>query len=50
CTSGDIEVTDPLPAEVSTDDRLDLARIKLRFDKHHHARLRQLLNALNDLV
>jgi uncharacterized protein (TIGR00730 family) len=46
---GGIEVTDPLPAEVSSDDRLDLARIKLRFDKHHHARLRQLINALNAL-
>src|SRR4029077_9117901 len=29
CISGRIEVTDALPAEVSTDDRLDLARIKL---------------------
>ena len=33
---GGIEVTEPLPAEVSTDDRLDLARVKLRFDKHHY--------------
>ena len=49
CVEGGIEVTDPLPAEVSTDDRLDLARVKLRFDKHHHARLRQLINALNAL-
>ena len=49
CVEGGIEVTDPLPAEVSGDDRLDLARVKLRFDKHHHARLRQLINALNAL-
>src|SRR5947209_11133671 len=49
CTQDGIEVTDPLPAEVSTDDRLDLDRIKLKFDKHHHARLRQLINALNAL-
>jgi len=48
CMRGVIEVTDPLPAEVSGDDRLDLARIKLTFDKHHHGRLRQLINALNE--
>jgi uncharacterized protein (TIGR00730 family) len=46
---GAIEVTAPLPAEVSTDDRLDLARVKLAFDKHHYARLRQLIDALNAL-
>jgi hypothetical protein len=44
---GAIEVTDPLPAEVSTDDELGLARVKLVFDKLHHARLRQLINAHN---
>ena len=49
CVKGKIEVTDPLPAEVSTDDRLDLERVKLAFDKHHYARLRQLLDALNTL-
>ncbi len=47
CTKGGIEVTEPLPAEVSTDDRLDLERVKLAFDKHHHARLRELINELN---
>jgi hypothetical protein len=46
---GAIEVTDPLPAEVSTDDRLDLARVKLAFDKHHHGRLRELINELNSV-
>src|SRR5438270_4592721 len=49
CVEGSIEITDPLPAEVSTDDRLDLARIRLMFDKQHHGRLRQLINALNGL-
>jgi uncharacterized protein (TIGR00730 family) len=49
CVEGGIEVTDPLPAEVSTDDRLDLARVRLQFDKHHYARLRQLIDALNTL-
>src|SRR3954471_23450512 len=33
CRYGPIEVTDPLPAEVSGDDHLDLARVKLGFDK-----------------
>jgi hypothetical protein len=47
CKEGGIEATEPLPAEVSTDDHLELARVKLKFDKHHYARLRQLINALN---
>ncbi|TMK86686.1 MAG: LOG family protein [Actinobacteria bacterium] len=49
CIKGGIEVTDPLPAEVSGDDRLDLERVKLAFDKHHYGRLRQLIDALNAL-
>ena len=49
CKRGAIEATDPLPAEVSGDDRLDLARVKLVFDKHHYARLRQLIDALNEV-
>jgi uncharacterized protein (TIGR00730 family) len=49
CVDGGIEVTEPLPAEVSTNDRLDLQRVRLNFDKQHHGRLRQLINALNDL-
>ncbi|MBV8981883.1 MAG: LOG family protein [Acidimicrobiia bacterium] len=47
CVEGGIEVTEPLPAEVSSDDHLTLARIKLAFDKHHYARLRLLINQLN---
>jgi uncharacterized protein (TIGR00730 family) len=49
-TQGGIELTDPLPAEVSSDDFLDLARVRLRFDKLHHGRLRLLINALNQLA
>jgi uncharacterized protein (TIGR00730 family) len=49
CVDGRIEVTEPLPAEVSTNDRLDLARVRFHFDKQHHGRLRQLIDALNDL-
>jgi len=47
CKEGGIEVTEPLPAEVADDDDLDLARVRLQFDKHHYARLRQLIDALN---
>jgi uncharacterized protein (TIGR00730 family) len=50
CVEGGIAVTDPLPAEVATDDSLDLARLRMNFDKHHHGRLRQLIDALNDLT
>ena len=50
CVDGPIELTDPLPAEVSTGDNLDLARICLPFDKHNYGRLRQLIDALNDLA
>ncbi len=46
---GRIEATEPLPAEAATDDFLELARVKLAFDKHHYGRLRQLIDALNAL-
>lgn len=39
--------TEPLPPEVSGNDHLELHRIALEFDRHHHGRLRQLINALN---
>ena len=46
---GRIERTDPLPAEVSDRDNLDLARIVMQFDARRAARLRGLIDALNDL-
>ena len=46
---GLIEVTAPLPAEVSTNDHLELARVCLPFDKQSHGRLRQLIDALNEV-
>ena len=46
---GGITVTGPLPEEVADSDQLDLARIKLRFDKHRHGMLRALIDALNEL-
>lgn len=44
---GRIEAIDPTPEEVSDGDHLDLARLALRFDRTHWARLRLLIDALN---
>ena len=49
CVEGGIAKTPPLPAEVSSQDHLDLHRIAFRFDLMHHGRLRQLIDALNGL-
>ena len=50
CLSGRIEATEPLPAERSGNDKLDLARLKLHFRVLHQARLRQLIDVLNRLA
>jgi uncharacterized protein (TIGR00730 family) len=50
CTSGRIELTAPLPAEVATHDRLDKPRLVLNFDIFRQARLRGLIDALNALA
>jgi len=42
--------TDPLPPERASHDHLELARIAMEFDRAHHGRLRQLIDALNTLV
>jgi hypothetical protein len=47
CTEGGIERAEPSHAEIEENDQLDLARIKLRFDKMHHAGMRQLINEVN---
>jgi uncharacterized protein (TIGR00730 family) len=48
--SGRIEaLTGPLPAEARNDDHAELPRIALHFDRMSYARLRLLINALNDL-
>jgi uncharacterized protein (TIGR00730 family) len=47
---GAIERTDPLPAERSDKDHLELARIVMRYDARQAARLRSLIDALNDLA
>jgi hypothetical protein len=49
CASGRIERTDPLPDEVADNDKLDLARIRLNFNKRYYGELRALIDALNDL-
>ena len=46
---GSIERRDPLPAEVSDRDQLDLPRLVMRYDARKAARLRGLINAVNDL-
>jgi uncharacterized protein (TIGR00730 family) len=46
---GAIERTDPLPAEVSDRDHLELARLVMHYDARQAARLRGLIDALNDL-
>ena len=49
CLSGGIEATEPLPAEVSSRDHLELERLTLHFNVLHQARLRQLIDELNRL-
>jgi uncharacterized protein (TIGR00730 family) len=46
---GRIERSDPLPAEVADKDNLDLARLVMRYDARRAARLRGLIDALNEL-
>jgi hypothetical protein len=48
-TTGRIETTDPLPAEVADDDHLDLHRLVLRFDRTQYSGLRRLIDAINKL-
>jgi Possible lysine decarboxylase len=49
CLEGGIERTDPLPAEVSDNDRLDLPRLVMRFDVRKGGDFRDLIRALNEL-
>ena len=46
--SGRIRATKPLPPERSAGDHLELERVALRFDKVSYARLRALIDALNE--
>jgi uncharacterized protein (TIGR00730 family) len=47
-TGGRIEPTQPSPPEIGDNDHVGLARIRLRFDRTHWARLRNLIDAIND--
>jgi hypothetical protein len=46
-TGGRIEPAQPSAAEMADNDHIDLARIRLRFDRTHWARLRKLIDGLN---
>jgi len=48
--SGVIRTVDPLPPERADDDMVDLPRLAFRFDKMHYGRLRQLIDAVNQIV
>jgi uncharacterized protein (TIGR00730 family) len=45
---GSFELCDALPEEANEPLLKDLARLKFRFNKHAHGRLRQLINFLNE--
>jgi uncharacterized protein (TIGR00730 family) len=49
CRAGQIQRTDPLPAELSDRDQLDRARIVLLFDVRKGGRFRTFIEALNQL-
>jgi len=46
---GAIERTDPLPAELADRDHIELPRLVMRYDARQAARLRGLIDAVNDL-
>jgi uncharacterized protein (TIGR00730 family) len=49
-TGGVIRRSKPLPPERPETDQLELDRLVLRFDRVHYGRLRQLIDALNQLA
>ncbi len=48
--SGQIRSARPFPPERAGHDHLELPRLALRFDRVHYGRLRQLIDAINELV
>jgi uncharacterized protein (TIGR00730 family) len=48
--SGNIRLASAFPPERSDNDQLELERIAFRFDRVHYGRLRQLIDAVNDLA
>jgi uncharacterized protein (TIGR00730 family) len=49
CVDGGITAMEATPPEVRSNDNVDLPRIGFRFDRVHHGRLRELIDALNNL-
>jgi len=49
-TRGEIEVVEASKAERADNDVPELARLRMRFDRHGYARLRNLINRLNALA
>ncbi|MGA8295494.1 MAG: TIGR00730 family Rossman fold protein [Acidimicrobiales bacterium] len=50
CSERGIWRTEPLAAERSSHDHLELERVALEFNLTHHGRLRQLIDRLNELA
>jgi uncharacterized protein (TIGR00730 family) len=48
-TTGSMRLSKPLAPERAVGEHLDLARLVFRFDKMHYGRLRQLIDALNQI-
>jgi uncharacterized protein (TIGR00730 family) len=48
--TGVMRMSKPLPPERADSDHLDLDRLVFRFDKTHYGRLRQLIDAVNQLA
>ena len=46
--SGQIEPRAASKAEIADDDVPDLARLRMRFDRHSYSRLRALIDRLNE--
>jgi uncharacterized protein (TIGR00730 family) len=49
CSSGQLQVRSALPAEVRSNDQVELPRLTFRFNHMSYAGLRQLIDALNQL-
>ncbi len=47
---GGLRKVKPFPPERASNDHLELDRLAIRFDKLHYGRLRQLIDALNDIA
>ncbi len=47
--SGTIEAIEATPAEVESDDHVELPRLRLHFDRRNHGRLRQMVDVINAL-